>query len=115
MQHCYGDIIVCDLIFTQRNQLFIGNTFYVSLGSHFAQDHLLNTVMAIVEKWLPPSRENWELICYIWQFFPIVSIRPTCEALCRNTASFVSAVPNMRKDYCGSMGSGLVPTGQDVD
>jgi len=28
--------------------------------------------MAIVQDWLPPSRENWELVCWIWQFFPLV-------------------------------------------
>ncbi|KAF1850017.1 steroid 5 alpha-reductase [Cucurbitaria berberidis CBS 394.84] len=29
--------------------------------------------MAIVQDWLPPSRENWELICQIWQYFPIIT------------------------------------------
>jgi 3-oxo-5-alpha-steroid 4-dehydrogenase 1 len=29
--------------------------------------------MAVIENWLPPSRENWEWICYVWQFFPLVS------------------------------------------
>ncbi|KAF2847945.1 3-oxo-5-alpha-steroid 4-dehydrogenase-like protein [Plenodomus tracheiphilus IPT5] len=29
--------------------------------------------MAIVQNWLPPSRENWEFVCYIWQFFPLVT------------------------------------------
>jgi hypothetical protein len=29
--------------------------------------------MAIVQNWLPPSRENWELITWLWQFFPLVS------------------------------------------
>jgi 3-oxo-5-alpha-steroid 4-dehydrogenase 1 len=29
--------------------------------------------MAIVEGWLPPSRENWEFICRVWAYFPIVS------------------------------------------
>jgi len=28
--------------------------------------------MAILPGWLPPSRENWELIAYAWQFFPLV-------------------------------------------
>lgn len=27
--------------------------------------------MAIIENWLPPSRENWEAICWVWQFFPV--------------------------------------------
>ncbi|KAI8933965.1 hypothetical protein NX059_008740 [Plenodomus lindquistii] len=29
--------------------------------------------MAIVQNWLPPSRENWELLCYVWQFFPLIT------------------------------------------
>lgn len=29
--------------------------------------------MAIMEGWLPPSRENWELMSYIFQLFPLVS------------------------------------------
>lgn len=34
--------------------------------------HSSNT-MAVIENWLPPSRENWELVSYLWQFFPLVS------------------------------------------
>ncbi|KAJ4986496.1 3-oxo-5-alpha-steroid 4-dehydrogenase [Stagonosporopsis vannaccii] len=29
--------------------------------------------MAVVENWLPPSRENWEWLCYVWQFFPVIT------------------------------------------
>ncbi|KAF2178123.1 3-oxo-5-alpha-steroid 4-dehydrogenase [Zopfia rhizophila CBS 207.26] len=29
--------------------------------------------MAIVQNWMPPSRENWELICRIWQYFPVIT------------------------------------------
>ncbi|KAL6707976.1 hypothetical protein ACN47E_003650 [Coniothyrium glycines] len=29
--------------------------------------------MAIVQGWLPPSRENWELVCWLWQFFPLIT------------------------------------------
>ena len=28
--------------------------------------------MAIIESWVPPSREHWELITFLWQFFPLV-------------------------------------------
>jgi hypothetical protein len=28
--------------------------------------------MAIIEGWLPPTREHWELISYTFQFFPLV-------------------------------------------
>ena len=30
--------------------------------------------MALIEGWMPPTRENWETIITVWQFgFPIVS------------------------------------------
>jgi 3-oxo-5-alpha-steroid 4-dehydrogenase 1 len=29
--------------------------------------------MAIVEGWLPPTRANWEALCFVWQLFPVVS------------------------------------------
>ncbi|EKG21483.1 SWR1-complex protein 4 [Macrophomina phaseolina MS6] len=29
--------------------------------------------MAIIQNWLPPSRENWELINSIWQLFPVLT------------------------------------------
>lgn len=32
-----------------------------------------DSIMAIVENWMPPSRENWELVVYCFQFFPLVS------------------------------------------
>ncbi|KAL8997843.1 MAG: hypothetical protein Q9188_006230 [Gyalolechia gomerana] len=30
--------------------------------------------MAILETWLPPSREHWELMNYLWQFFPLLTL-----------------------------------------
>ncbi|CZR59579.1 probable steroid 5 alpha-reductase [Phialocephala subalpina] len=30
--------------------------------------------MALVENWLPPSRENWELVVWLFQFFPLITI-----------------------------------------
>ncbi|KAM0715475.1 hypothetical protein Q7P37_008973 [Cladosporium fusiforme] len=27
--------------------------------------------MSLIPTWLPPSRENWEFITYVWQFFPL--------------------------------------------
>ncbi|PVH84494.1 steroid 5 alpha-reductase [Cadophora sp. DSE1049] len=30
--------------------------------------------MAIVQNWMPPSKENYELIVYLFQFFPLVTI-----------------------------------------
>ncbi|TAQ83201.1 hypothetical protein B7494_g8475, partial [Chlorociboria aeruginascens] len=29
--------------------------------------------MALIKNWLPPTRENWELIVYYFQFFPILT------------------------------------------
>lgn len=29
--------------------------------------------MAIIPTWCPPSREHWELVTFLWQFFPVVS------------------------------------------
>ena len=29
--------------------------------------------MAIIENWLPASRENYELILSLWAWFPVVS------------------------------------------
>jgi hypothetical protein len=36
---------------------------------------LYGFTMAIVQDWLPPSRENWELVCTIWKYFPVVRLR----------------------------------------
>ncbi|MCJ1476624.1 hypothetical protein MMC13_005292 [Lambiella insularis] len=30
--------------------------------------------MAIIDTWLPPSREHWELLNWLWQFFPLVTL-----------------------------------------
>ncbi|KAL9030006.1 MAG: hypothetical protein Q9196_001820 [Gyalolechia fulgens] len=30
--------------------------------------------MAVVGSWLPPSREHWELINHLWQFFPLITL-----------------------------------------
>ena len=32
--------------------------------------------MTFLESYMPPSRENWELLTYFWQFYPIVSDHP---------------------------------------
>jgi len=28
--------------------------------------------LTLIPGWLPPSRENWQLISFAWQFFPLV-------------------------------------------
>ncbi|KAE8453090.1 hypothetical protein EG329_012277 [Mollisiaceae sp. DMI_Dod_QoI] len=30
--------------------------------------------MVLVENWLPPSRENWELVVWLFQFFPLITV-----------------------------------------
>ncbi|KAF4637335.1 hypothetical protein G7Y89_g754 [Cudoniella acicularis] len=30
--------------------------------------------MVLVENWLPPSKENWELTVYLFQFFPLLTL-----------------------------------------
>lgn len=32
------------------------------------------SAMELIPDILPPSRENWELIVYYWQFFPLVRL-----------------------------------------
>ena len=29
--------------------------------------------MGFLEPYIPPSRENWELLTYYWQFYPLAS------------------------------------------
>lgn len=29
--------------------------------------------MALIENWCPPSKENYDLVLFIWQFFPLVN------------------------------------------
>lgn len=45
------------------------------------------SAMELIPGILPPSRENWELIVYYWQFFPLVrlltpSIHPKKNSYC---------------------------------
>lgn len=30
--------------------------------------------MAIIQNWMPPSKENYELIVFLFQFFPLVRL-----------------------------------------
>lgn len=61
--------------------------------------------MAVVENWLPPSRENWEWICYVWQFFPVVS---TLDAHSSTTLIMFTG-------YGDTMVNRLVPSRQDFN
>jgi len=61
--------------------------------------------MAIVENWIPPSRENWELIVYLFQFFPLV-LSSDCPS---------STLADMASDHCLPVDSAMVCRGQDVN
>ena len=44
-----------------------------SLNSfHHTPSYAQTFPMALIQSWLPPSREHWQLLQSIWQFFPIV-------------------------------------------
>lgn len=66
--------------------------------------------MAVVENWLPPSRENWEWLCYVWQFFPLVRLSCACDKhpIQDFAKSFIT-------DHSCAMAHRLVPSRQDVN
>lgn len=41
--------------------------------------------MALIQSWMPPSREHWQLLSSIWQVFPLVCFLPHT----RNIASWL--------------------------
>ena len=94
--------------------------------------------MAIVQNWLPPSRENWELVCTVFQYFPLVSLfsisrRPThpwqdvnlachmcvcvCVCVCVPCDGWDGLANNwgLNKDDSSAMVCRLVSPGQDID
>jgi hypothetical protein len=98
--------------------------------------------MTLVEGWLPPSRENWELVCSIWKWFPLVSslcrhlrgsshhdsfalrLRRSTRARARTTVPQIShaytspqessRLTSSHTDHNRPMDPRLVPTGQNV-
>lgn len=50
--------------------------------------------MTLIEGWMPPSRENWEIILKVWQYgFPIVSnSRSWREVVLRRTDVYLSKI-----------------------
>ena len=60
--------------------------------------------MAIIDSWLPPSREHWELVNYSWQFFPVVCRDPHRSSSVYPVCSRSSAVDSHTMD------DGLVST-----
>lgn len=65
------------------------------------------SAMELIPGILPPSRENWELIVYYWQFFPLVrlphSIHPFIPK--KNLLLFSSLTPHPLNSSQQSNGS----------
>jgi hypothetical protein len=61
-------------------------------------------IMGLTEKWMPPSRENWELVVFLFQLFPVAS-RVSCETMQTKLIDAGNHLP---------MGSTMVRRRQDV-
>ena len=63
--------------------------------------------MSIIPTWCPPSREHWELVTFLWQFFPIVRYAfPSVQMTSANRTVVAHFDP---------MGRQLLSHGQDLD
>jgi hypothetical protein len=62
--------------------------------------------MALLETWCPPSREHWEFLVFLWQFFPIVRLHP--QKLTNHSLNFGITVHTL------PMAILLVSYGQDL-
>lgn len=62
--------------------------------------------MPIIPTWCPPSREHWELVTFLWQFFPVVryTIRSN-QTISTNTSHVV---------YIAPMADQVLSYGQDL-
>lgn len=38
--------------------------------------------MALIESWMPPTRENYDFILKLWTFYPIVSLLARASLIC---------------------------------
>ncbi len=85
---CDGDSIACHVIRCKEHHSRA--LLRVELSSFCVNNNSLqNTTenpsyslvrMAIINSWLPPSREHWEMLNWAWQFFPLVSrMKPNTE------------------------------------
>ena len=73
--------------------------------------------MSIIPTWCPPSREHWELVTFLWQFFPIVryAIRSVSMSF-TNKSYAVHPVPMARQILSHGQdlnGIYVQPPGQD--
>lgn len=55
--------------------------------------------MALVQGWLPPSRENWELLVWAWQLFPVVRL---LQLLWRHTSKIPPQTQQRSKSNAAS-------------
>ena len=61
----------------------------------------------IIPTWCPPSREHWELVTFLWQFFPIVRYAIRKDRMSFTNPSYaVHLVPMARQ---------VLSHGQDLD
>ena len=63
--------------------------------------------MAIVQDWLPPTRENYETLVFIWQFlYPIVSPPPPLPCpFCQPTSKETSLLTLFSSSQLPQLGS----------
>lgn len=64
--------------------------------------------MAIIESWMPPSREHWDLILWLWQLYPIVRFKAL------SSFTWLLTVVSILIVSIFSMASDLVPHGQNL-
>ncbi len=63
--------------------------------------------MPMIPTWCPPSREHWELVTFLWQFFPIV-----WYAIRRGQLSFTDRIHLV---HVVPMARQILSHGQDLD
>jgi hypothetical protein len=63
--------------------------------------------MAIIDTWCPPSREHWQLVTFLWQFFPMAC------TLCYEDYMKTLAKRDYT-DHAFPMAFLILPYGQDI-
>lgn len=54
--------------------------------------------MPLIPTWYPPSREHWEIVTFLWQFFPVVRYAIRGQRMSVTNPSFVAHfVPMVHK------------------
>lgn len=80
---CYG-LLMIDQLKAQvgdgsenldlRSRLTSSNVKYLFEAVTPSQADAKSSPMALIESWMPPSREHWDLLLRIWHFYPLVSL-----------------------------------------